>query len=604
MGVTPDHFRALLESAGYSLHSRVDGFVTLLVSRGGERWQGQGGDEDDALADAVAQMFPSSLAEDLLFDALERAGAAGSVSAVDDAIEEESEVCTDGPRDSQPKDLPEPDEADDLRPPPIRRWDRELPRPSLEPGLEVSEALERVERLEEEIDDLIAEVAWMAPDQICLQLTAWFARARGIQDATNHEYAIERATRRIADRFKSLTKRWWPGHIGVLQRHSSPDETNRSLELGLKVPASWDEVADAIDSRLEQMHGDGWGDDAALLPRPTDIESTFGRICDELASLLGPLDAPPNVDAEDVVRETETRRRLREHARRLRWMRGLAPSGERWASAMGHLRWVVAQNPRAEQSFGDLLAPDKGPARGTWCEELGLEPPHVRQQRRRLKKVRQTLPGPDAGRAEVASWLVDALDLGAVLPAPQIATLVVDHAHVIRDLTPDDLGEVERSIRSRLGKLQRALERGPSLGPPAPFEDEEDDETGADDDTDELDPVDALERAVHQRVHGQRAVFVSNRNDPNLKAELEQRLGLSIEWCSGNPRRVQSVGQQVAAGTYDLVILATGFAGHSADAILGKAAQKAGVPFVRAYKGRPLATLRALARDLGIRRER
>ncbi len=108
---------------------------------------------------------------------------------------------------------------------------------------------------------------------------------------------------------------------------------------------------------------------------------------------------------------------------------------------------------------------------------------------------------------------------------------------------------------------------------------------------------------MRARVAGQSAVFVSNRTDNDLKSRLEKRLGLSIDWCDGSPRKLQAVSKQILGGSYQLVILATGFAGHDADGLLGKAAGRAGVPFVRAYKGRPLATLRAIARDLGIRNE-
>lgn len=117
------------------------------------------------------------------------------------------------------------------------------------------------------------------------------------------------------------------------------------------------------------------------------------------------------------------------------------------------------------------------------------------------------------------------------------------------------------------------------------------------------DPVDDLIELVKAHVDGKSAVFVSNRADPDLKNRLEQRLGLAIESCDGTPRRMQAVAKQIQAERYALVILATGFVGHGADAVLGKAASRAKVPFVRAYKGRLLATVRAIARDLGLRSE-
>jgi len=37
-----DRMRSFLVESGYRLDVRVDGFVTLLVSKGGERWIGNG----------------------------------------------------------------------------------------------------------------------------------------------------------------------------------------------------------------------------------------------------------------------------------------------------------------------------------------------------------------------------------------------------------------------------------------------------------------------------------------------------------------------------------------------------------------------------------
>lgn len=99
---------------------------------------------------------------------------------------------------------------------------------------------------------------------------------------------------------------------------------------------------------------------------------------------------------------------------------------------------------------------------------------------------------------------------------------------------------------------------------------------------------------------GKSALFVGNRNDPNLKAHLEDRFDLKVTWCEGDPRRIQAQCDSIAHSSYDLVLLATGFQGHSADGVLGRAARAVGVPFVRVFKGRSLACARALARTFGL----
>ena len=641
-----DKVRRYLEQAGYRIAAREEGFVTVLVSQGAERWLGSGPDEEDALADAVTRMFPSGLAEELLFAALdafedEEQDEDEEQEKVEEQEEEPEELeeqdGDEGPDEDEepeelqvpeglqvPEEIEEPEEleedqvevdevaepfgvaedpdsqetlVDGAATPPAPPPEPDVPPPS--PRLTVREALEQVEYLQDEVDDLLAEVAWTAPPQVRIQLTAWLARARAIQQATGHADRVEGAVRRLAGRLGAVTKRWWPGYLSVLQLHAVPADVNRKMELGLQGPLTWAAVADALEASLDDL-GEGWADDAALDPRPNAVDATFEAICSDLEALLGPLHLEPSPGSIERIDDASTRKALGEWARRLRWMRGVAPSGERWASAMGHLRWVAQHVPATRRSLDPLLDPEKGPREGTWARALG-EDPEKRRRQRRVRAVLRKTPGPTATPEEVASWLAEALTLGADLTNRQVMGLVPGHADTIRGFANEDLGDVERNVRSRLRKLKKALDEGESAAPPPTVVDDEGD--GAEDSDDDADPVGDLVARVRDRVAGKKAVFVSNRKDTQLKDKLEERLGLDISWCSGSPRRVQSVGQQVASGTYDYVILATGFAGHSADAILGKAASTAGVPFVRAYKGRPLATLRALARDLGIRRE-
>ena len=118
--------------------------------------------------------------------------------------------------------------------------------------------------------------------------------------------------------------------------------------------------------------------------------------------------------------------------------------------------------------------------------------------------------------------------------------------------------------------------------------------------SDEDEPDDSLSALVRSRVEGKSALFVSNRDDPDLKARLEERLGLDITWCDGNPRKVQAQCDSIARRSYDLVLIATGFQAHTIDGILARAARAVGVPYVRVFKGRPLACVRALARTFGL----
>jgi hypothetical protein len=118
-----------------------------------------------------------------------------------------------------------------------------------------------------------------------------------------------------------------------------------------------------------------------------------------------------------------------------------------------------------------------------------------------------------------------------------------------------------------------------------------------------LQTLQTLCAAVRPRTEGRRALFVSNRHDPPLQTKLEGLLGLSVTWCEGSPRRVQAQCERIAHGAFDLVLSATGFQDHAADGVLARAARAASVPLVRVDRGRPLACVRAIARELGIGQE-
>ena len=105
---------------------------------------------------------------------------------------------------------------------------------------------------------------------------------------------------------------------------------------------------------------------------------------------------------------------------------------------------------------------------------------------------------------------------------------------------------------------------------------------------------------MRARTNGKRALFVSNREDPALKAKLEELLGLELHWYEATPRRVDAACERIARGGLDFVLSATGFQHHAVDDAITKAAKSARVTIVRVNRGRPVACVRALARELGI----
>jgi hypothetical protein len=114
-----------------------------------------------------------------------------------------------------------------------------------------------------------------------------------------------------------------------------------------------------------------------------------------------------------------------------------------------------------------------------------------------------------------------------------------------------------------------------------------------------VDEEDKSDVDIVARTRGRRAVFVTNRNDPELQRRLSDACAFgALDWAESEPRRIDAVADAIASKRYDLVIAATGFLNHTVDEKLSRACRGAGVPYVRANRGRVGACMRALARDL------
>ena len=111
----------------------------------------------------------------------------------------------------------------------------------------------------------------------------------------------------------------------------------------------------------------------------------------------------------------------------------------------------------------------------------------------------------------------------------------------------------------------------------------------------------ALAARVRAQTQGKKALFVSNREDPELGVRLEELLGIQIAWCDGSLRRVQAQCERIKGGSYDLILSATGFQVHGVDSALARAAGAGGVPYVRVNRGRPVACVQAIAREFGMK---
>lgn len=93
---------------------------------------------------------------------------------------------------------------------------------------------------------------------------------------------------------------------------------------------------------------------------------------------------------------------------------------------------------------------------------------------------------------------------------------------------------------------------------------------------------------VRAAVSGKRALFVSNRSAPEIVALLRTELGLECDAMAavGSPRRRDHLLERIRRGTYDIVLVAQGFAGHGDTRTIKAACHEVGAMNVLVGKGR------------------
>jgi hypothetical protein len=264
---------------------------------------------------------------------------------------------------------------------------------------------------------------------------------------------------------------------------------------------------------------------------------------------------------------------------------------------MGRLRWLAGRLGDRAPTLRKWLDPEFRPPVDT-SRAAAAQNEQLRQRQLAVRSEREQLSAATAP-ATLGVWLLKAFD---AFNTPDVAALVGDLRGTVVDLDDDALPDADRRLRRRLRDLKSHLRNAPESDEPELEHDYDSikiDLTAPEGPAEEV-ADDSLAALVRARVRGKSALFVSNRDDPDLKAKLEDRLGLDITWCDGNPRKVQAQCESIARRSYDLVLIATGFQAHTIDGILARAARAGGVPYVRVFKGRPLACVRALARSLGL----
>jgi len=600
----------LLRDYGYRGRRQDNAWSEVLLVRDGERWLGRGLDHAAALADALAQILPSALAR-ALYDARVAEAPVSQPASVAAAT---TPSPTPAVAAASPPSEPEPAAAAAAAPPePEPRQLIELPKlqrivlPSYPPGA-VAEARDTLDDILKEIHESRPDFALMAPRLQKVHMLAWICRARGFDEQFTGEHRINTLTRKIAHELTNISKIMWPGSVQALQMNARPDCVVG--ELGLKtihVPRTWHEASEFVLSHRDRalasdtpLDDYGWVDDNRRAPTG-DPRLILQEAVQFIENIAGPVREGParhfpnppedmgNETLDALVRQAQNLRAIRSHT--------LAP--ELWGAAMGRMRWLAGRIGDRAQLLRKWLDPEFRPpvdhARNTATAAANLE-------QKAVKREQVKADAADLKSDQLGAWLVRAFE---VFNTPEIAGMLDEPLRAqAQNLDDNTLPDTDRRLRRRLRDLRAHLHSGAAsdaaaaesddshkVEPPAPPEPPEE-------------PVDhlgdPLVAQVRSLVQGKSALFVSNRDDPDLKARLEDRLDLKITWCDGNPRKVQAQCDSIARRSYDLVLIATGFQAHTIDGSLARAARAVDVPYVRVFKGRPLACVRALARTFGL----
>lgn len=601
--------RVELGALGYRVELRQSAWWECRISSAahGEDWLGRGDDENEAFTRALSQLFPSYAARSAFEASLtppSSDAAAEEITRPVDAtlldmptlevpISEQAEALA-APSAPTPSAPPRSHESTTVEVAIPRESDHTRPM-SIEASI-----LRDLEELRAVIVDADEDVAVMAPRLQRLHILGWAAQVRALEALVPGSREVELAGGSAIAILGRMARTYWPGTVRALMRSASPRDCVDDLRARERpAPSSWDDVARLAAEALEGMAARsvdeyGWADAAQLAPPPPDPDGMLAGLAQLCARAEKTLEETLTADAALATELTDA-------ARRLRWLRGHVADDKRWGAAVGALRRILSHHPAGLEAVATLLDPAHRPPKA-WATVVGYDP-NKRQRQRLRRQALTTVPRPTDDLAIVGSWLVGAIEAGLtndeVVERLRPQADSAERRRALGELEPPP--DAERRIRSRFRRAIAAL-----AGVTAPTEGD----AGSDDDDASLDdPAPATERLIHplvararELVAGQRALFVSNREDPELHARLEHAFGLDITWCVADPRRVEAQTDRIRHGAYDIVLSATGFQSHSVDRALSGACRAAKLRLVRVDHGRPLACARALARQYGLPR--
>jgi hypothetical protein len=341
---------ATLSAAGYQVTSRSDVWHEVFVSRGEERWVGRGTTLELAMADALAQMAPSHIAQQHLLEAIEHApsrlnGATKPLRPAPPGVDAALHVFA-------PRPPPAPGAV--VAPAASRR--------ALVTPAQLDEAHEGLDRVLYDIRTRYLEVAMLSADRQRLLLLQWACRIRAAEECAPNDENLGRHAAQALRVVRELSRRFWPGPIGALQRAAKPAEVGEFKAFAPeRVPGTWMEAVESMKHVLEAHAAEmkrtghdehGWfREDVAQPVGARNVAKTLQEAkahADKLAELA---------DEERTISDAEIRK-LARFAARLRDIRlhvDQPAEVEQWGETVGTMRRIAGKlRPKASDVLTEL----------------------------------------------------------------------------------------------------------------------------------------------------------------------------------------------------------------------------------------------------------
>ncbi len=609
--------RQVLHEFGYQLCFRQRDWTECLLTSRDDRWIGLGADERDALRDALRQALPSRLAREL-FAALIAPVAHAPAARV--SSHPQSPAATSAELPASPESQAAPTEkpaAPTERPAaptekpaaPTEKQAATDPATPAEPPPKMPtarEVLDELRAMRKQVETDSEELALSAPKRQRLVLLGWITRARAAQMQYPDDSKIDTAVAAIARTLTGYCQTWWPGSVRALKVTTRPEDVVVDLTMPVdRQPPTWAEACEMAERNVRLVEeedesrgrdGYGWADATRLSPPPRDADAMLAEIIREVEVLSGP------IGAAATAPDTPEPQRFVEWARKLRWARETTNNPLQWGALNGRFRFWIRENAAKYPEAARTLDPDYCPDR-SWAALLGLDPDTITRNR----EIRELFANPPqetegaVDEAAVTGWIARALTYSDTHLGVMVSSLRPFKDYVLA-LDEGALPNADRRMRRRFAKLQKELALPtPSQLPPPPEPIPAEPESPSDPTSDANAIPEALREPIVRYTRGKRALFVSNRADPNLRDRLREIFEFEdLDWSAGETKRRQSLVGPIQSGSYHFVLGATGFLSHSIDGQISQACRKGQVPYVRVHRGRPLACLRAMARELGL----